>query len=143
MATDVIHDRGRGPEIAGTRWTVYNLLPYFLDATVTEEYIAAVSGLSMEQIAAARAYVMHNADSVLSEHLQIEERLAEGNPPELIEQAARTRAKLQRFREWLALREAAELEMSAEPHDEAEGTRDFPTFREWLAEQESRPAKRP
>src|SRR5437879_4760919 len=36
MANDLIHDRGRGPEIVGTRITVYNLLPHFLDPTATE-----------------------------------------------------------------------------------------------------------
>ena len=33
---ELIHDRGRGPEIVATRITVYNLLPYFLDGAVTE-----------------------------------------------------------------------------------------------------------
>ena len=35
MTTDLIHDRGRGPEIVGTRITVYDLLPDFLDPRVT------------------------------------------------------------------------------------------------------------
>jgi hypothetical protein len=35
MATNLIHDRGRGPEIDGTRITVYNLLSDLLDPTAT------------------------------------------------------------------------------------------------------------
>jgi hypothetical protein len=42
MAIDLIHDRGRGPEVKGTRITVYNLLPHFLDPTATEAYICRV-----------------------------------------------------------------------------------------------------
>jgi uncharacterized protein (DUF433 family) len=51
----MIHNRGRGPEIAGSRITVYNLLPYLLDAAVTEDSIAACYDLTTEQVAAARA----------------------------------------------------------------------------------------
>lgn len=32
MSNELMHDRGRGPEIIGTRITVYNLLPYFSTA---------------------------------------------------------------------------------------------------------------
>ncbi len=87
MATDLIHDRGRGPELVGTRITVYNLLPNFLDASATEAYICKLYDLSPEQVAAARAYVLNHPDTVLARHLEIEVRMAEGNPPEVIEQA--------------------------------------------------------
>ena len=36
MTAEFIHDRGRGPEIIGTRITVYNLLPDLLHPTTTE-----------------------------------------------------------------------------------------------------------
>src|SRR5437763_14485979 len=85
--TDLIHDRGRGPEIRGTRITVYNLLPYFLDPTATEAYICRIYDLAPEQVAAARAYVLNNPDTVLAVHLGIEARMAAGNPPQVIEQA--------------------------------------------------------
>jgi uncharacterized protein (DUF433 family) len=39
MPSSVIQDRGRGPEIAGTRITVYNLLQAYLDPAATEEEI--------------------------------------------------------------------------------------------------------
>jgi uncharacterized protein (DUF433 family) len=125
MASDVIQDRGRGPEIAGTRITVYNLLQSFLDPTVTEDEICRIYELTPRQVAAARAYVLSNPDTVLAEHLRIEERLAAGNPPEVREQAERAKATFQSFKQWLAEREVA--------NGEDEGATHFPTFREWLA----------
>lgn len=54
MDESLIHDRGRGPEIAGTRITVFHLLPYFLDPSATEAYICRVNNLTAEQVSAAR-----------------------------------------------------------------------------------------
>ncbi len=131
--TQLIQDRGRGPEIAGTRITVYNLLPSFLDPTVTEEEICRVYDLTSQQVAAARAYVLSNADTVLGEHLKIEERLAAGNPESVREKAEQAKATFQSFKAWLAERERAEAEA-----EETEGAGRFPTFREWVAQQEAR-----
>src|SRR5260370_6112685 len=101
MATDLVHDRGRGPEIVGTRITVYNLLPYFLDPAATEAYIARACGLTAEQVAVARAYVLNNPDTVMAEHLKIETRMSVGNPPEVIARAKQTHANFVRFKDWL------------------------------------------
>ncbi len=131
MTTDLIQDRGRGPEVAGTRITVYNLLQSFLDSTVTECEICRVYDLTAQQVAAARAYVLRNPDTVLAEHLKIEERLAAGNPPEVRERAGRAKEVLQNFKRWLVEREAAEAQN--ESGNERPGR--FPTFREWLAAQ--------
>lgn len=126
----MIQDRGRGPEITGTRITVYNLLQSFLDPNVTEVEICRVYGLTAEQVAAARAYVLSNPDTVLREHLRLEERMAAGNPPEVRRQAELAKSTFKAFKEWLAEREAAESK-----EDEArERPHRFPTFREWLAE---------
>jgi uncharacterized protein (DUF433 family) len=130
--SDVIQDRGRGPEIAGTRITVYNLLQSFLDPRVTEAEICRVYELTPEQVAAARAYILSNPDTVLAKHLEIEERMAAGNPPEVRERAQRVKSTLTRFKQWLAEQEAAN-------HEEVgvqERPGRLPTFREWLAEQE-------
>ena len=108
MANDLIHDRGRGPEIRGTRITVYNLLPHFLDPTETEAYICGLYELTPEQVAAARAYVLNNPEGVLAQHLKIEARMAEGNPPEVIEKARKTHDTFLNFKKWLAERETAE-----------------------------------
>src|SRR5919108_6677053 len=106
MTPDVIQDRGRGPEIAGTRITVYNLLQSFLDPTVTEAEICRVYELTPEQVAAARAYVLSNPDTVLAEHLRIEEKMAAGNSPEVRQQAERAKSTFKSFKEWLAEKEA-------------------------------------
>jgi uncharacterized protein (DUF433 family) len=106
LVTDLIHDRGRGPEIKGTRITVYHLLPYYLDPTATEAYLCQVYDLTPEQVAAARAYVLHNPETVLAEHLKIEARMGAGNPPQVIEQAKKTHEAFVRFKEWLAQRQS-------------------------------------
>ena len=45
----------RGHEIIGMRLTVYHLLPYFLDPTVTEAYICQLYELTPEEIAIVEA----------------------------------------------------------------------------------------
>ncbi len=105
MSADLIHDRGRGPEIVGTRITVYNLLPDFLDAAKTEAEICRFYKLEPEQVAAARAYVLNNAETVLAKHLEIEARLAAGNPPQLAEKLRETHSALLKFKEWLVSRD--------------------------------------
>ena len=131
-AGGIIQDRGRGPEIAGTRITVYNLLQSFLDPTVTEEEICQIHKLTRGQVAAARAYVLGNPETVLAQHLKIEERMAANNPPEVIERAQRAKATFERFKQFLAIRQATN-HVEAGPALER-----FPTFREWLAEHEKR-----
>jgi uncharacterized protein (DUF433 family) len=144
MASDLIHDRGRGPEIVGTRVTVYNLLPHFLDPTATEAYICRLYELTAEQVAAARAYVLNNPDTVLAEHLQIEARMTAGNPPEVIERAKQTHAAFVTFRDWLIHRQQAGAQDNTDASASGTGPLDsaqLPTFREWLAEREASPEK--
>ncbi len=99
---NLIHDRGRGPEIVGTRITVYHLLGDFLDPTITEADLGETYELTPQQVAAARAYVLQHADVVLARHLELEARMAEGNSPEVIERARRTHDNFIRFRESLS-----------------------------------------
>ncbi len=147
MATELIHDRGRGPELIGTRITVYNLLTDFLDPATTETEICRTYDLSPEQVAAARAYVLCNPDTVLARHLEIESRLAAGNPPEVIERAQRTHLTFTKFRECLAKRQEAEVQandrVDTSPPSNRNGPGRFPTFKEWLAERETRPEDGP
>jgi len=145
MATDLIHDRGRGPELVGTRITVYNLLPHFLDPAKTEAEICRFYELTPEQVAAARAYVLNNAETALAEHLKIETRIAAGNPPDVIRKAKETHATFLRFKDWLAEREESATgtaNTGVTPGGSGNGCKGFPTFKEWLAEQESRPEER-
>ena len=147
MTSALIHDRGRGPELIGTRITVYNLLTHFLDPTMTEARICIVNDLTPEQVAAARAYVLNHADTVLAEHLRIEERIAADieriaseAPSRDAEQARGAKATFLKFKEWLAQRKAADREWpDDDPTNESpNGANRFPSFKGWLGEQEAR-----
>ncbi|HET6881038.1 MAG TPA: hypothetical protein VFI31_12830 [Pirellulales bacterium] len=139
MSTNLIHNRGRGPEIIGTRTTIYQLLPYFLDSQVTEAYLAKLYDLTAEQVAAARAYILNNADSVLSNHSKIESRIAAGNSPEVIETARRTHERFLQFKDSLVKRTGEQT--SAKTRDAAGPDRpsgvSFPDFQDWLNSQTS------
>jgi len=141
MATELLHDRGRGPELIGTRITIYNLLPYFLDPLASEEYICRMCSLSAEQVAAARAYVLNNFEAVMAVHRRIEARIAAGNPPEVLEQGKRTHERFMRFKEWLAERDRLTAEQQAATASPVGPPRavPFPTFQDWLSQRESRP----
>ncbi len=93
-----IIDRGRGPELEGTRTTVYDVIPY-LEAGRSATYIAATMGHSTRQIEALIEYIEQHKEVVMAVHREIEERIAQGNPPEI-------QAKLQASHEkMLALKE--------------------------------------
>jgi uncharacterized protein (DUF433 family) len=124
------NEQVQSPEIVGTRLTVYHLLDSFLDPTATESEICRVYNLTAQQVAAARAFVLRNPDTVLAQHLKIEERLAAGNPPQVRETAERAMATFKSFKGWLAERQAANHE-----EDKTGRLGRLPTFKEWLAEQ--------
>jgi hypothetical protein len=96
--------------------------------------------MTAEQVAAARAYVLNNPDEVLTQHRQIEARIAQGNPPEVIEKATKTHATFVNFKKWLAERDAAAAqEHTTETNfaSDANGSKQFPSFKEWIAEHDS------
>jgi uncharacterized protein (DUF433 family) len=82
MKTVTIIDRGRGPELDGTRTTVYDIIPY-LEAGESATYIAVAMGHSTRQIEALIQYFEEHREEVLAVHCQIEDRIARGNPPEI------------------------------------------------------------
>jgi uncharacterized protein (DUF433 family) len=75
-----IIDRGRGPELAGTRITVFDIIPY-LEADHTPNYIAAVLNLSTFEVEALMRYIEEHKAEVMAENQKIVERIARGNPP--------------------------------------------------------------
>ena len=93
MGTQII-DRGRGPEIAGTRITVYDVLHY-AQAGWHHTGIAAVLGLCTEQVLVALRYIEENEAEVRAENQKILQRIARGNPPEVEAKLGAARAKLQ------------------------------------------------
>lgn len=114
-----------------TRLTVYHLLDAFLDPSATERDICRIYELTAQQVAAARAYVLRNPETVLAQHLKIEEKLAAENPPQVREAAERAMATFKSFKDWLAHRQAANHEEDTKGRPGR-----LPTFKEWLAEQE-------
>jgi hypothetical protein len=79
-----IIDRGRGPELAHIRITVYDVLPYHL-AGDDPTYIAASLLLSTPEVQALIDYYEAHKEEVMEVHRRIEERIARGNPPEIEE----------------------------------------------------------
>jgi uncharacterized protein (DUF433 family) len=77
-----IIDRGRGPEIAGTRITVYDVLDYY-KAGRHRDMIADTLELSSQQVEVAIRYIEEHHDEVTEGYNRILARHARGNPPEL------------------------------------------------------------
>jgi uncharacterized protein (DUF433 family) len=104
VTDSVIIDRGRGPEIAGTRITVYDIVDYF-DEGWHSTAIATLFRISSREVDAALHYIEEHEEEVRDEYQRILARAARGNPPALqsrldagharfLEQAReRTRAK--------------------------------------------------
>jgi uncharacterized protein (DUF433 family) len=89
-----IINRGRGPEIEGTRITVYDIL----DCTEQNWHHTAIAAwlrLSSAQVIAAIEYIEAHKDEVMANYRKILERSARGNPPELQARLDATHAKYQ------------------------------------------------
>ena len=112
MKTARIINRGRGPEIEGTRITVYDIWDYALE-NWHRDRIALWLRLSSAQVAAALEYIDQHKQDVLAGYERILERERRGNPPEL-------QAKLDKIHERIsgdASRTAAKE--STTSHDQA------------------------
>jgi uncharacterized protein (DUF433 family) len=105
---EFIHDRGRGPEIKGTRITVYDVLDYALECWPPER-IAAWFDISPRQVEAAVDYIREHTIEVLTEFVKILERSARGNPPEL---QAKLDASHARFRK--LVKQVREIKLRAD-----------------------------
>ena len=81
MPPEIIN-RGRGPEIAGTRITVYDIMDYYKQGW-HHTAIAAWLRLSSAEVQAAIRYIEEHKDEVTANYQKILERCAHGNPPEL------------------------------------------------------------
>jgi uncharacterized protein (DUF433 family) len=108
-----IVDRGRGPELAGTRITVYDVLDYH-DLGWHRDMIADTLELSSEQVEVAMRYIEEHRDEVMADYAEILARDARGNPPTLQAKLDRAHEKLQaKLRE---LREAKNREAQDARH---------------------------
>ena len=81
MTTRIIN-RGRGPEMEGTRITVYRIMDFVRDnGAVTT--IADDLDLSEAQVQAALDYIAANRSEVEAEYDQLLQRLQQANPPHI------------------------------------------------------------
>ena len=94
---EFIHDRGRGPEIKGTRITVYAILDYLLVAW-SPERIAAMFRLSVPQVEAAIEYIRYHTLEVMRDYVKILERVECGNPPEVQAKIEETHRRFEIFK---------------------------------------------
>jgi uncharacterized protein (DUF433 family) len=104
-STEII-DRGRGPEIRGTRITVYDVLDYHTKGRPPEE-IAAVLKLSVEQVRAAINYIEKHREEVMPVYEDILRFSAEGNPPHIRAQLDGARERLMARKRELEQKRAA------------------------------------
>jgi uncharacterized protein (DUF433 family) len=77
--TAKIIERGRGPELEGTRVTVYRIMDYAGGAVPVPE-IAEELGLTEEQVQVALEYIEAHCDEVEREYAKILERVHRPNP---------------------------------------------------------------
>ena len=82
MHKPIIHDRGRGPEIEGTRITVYDVMDYYLDGWPAGR-IANWLSQRTDDIQAAIDYIEAHRAEVDEAYRKIVERAERGNPPEI------------------------------------------------------------
>jgi uncharacterized protein (DUF433 family) len=111
-----IIDRGRGPELATIRITVFDVLPY-LQKGYHPTYIASVFGISTPEVEALARYIEEHRAEVMATNERILARIAQGNPPEV---EARLRespwhASIQARWEELRRRRAAEGDHEGDP----------------------------
>jgi len=89
-----IIDRGRGPEIAGTRITVYDIWDYLKEGCHHTD-IAMILRISSAQVRSAVDYIESHKNEVLAEYQKMLDREAQGNPPEIQAKLRSSHAKLQ------------------------------------------------
>lgn len=79
MAARIIN-RGRGPEVAGTRVTVYRIMDFLREGSSAER-IATELHLTKEQVRVALDYIAIHRRAVEAEYEKILQRVQQRNPP--------------------------------------------------------------
>jgi uncharacterized protein (DUF433 family) len=110
---EFIHNRGRGPEIKGTRITVYDILDYVLEGWHPAQ-IATWFRIGSRQVEAAIDYIREHDIEVLTNYVKILQRCARGNPPEI---QAKLEASHRRSRELMKKIRAIRARADAEIQD--------------------------
>ncbi len=106
MSAKII-DRGRGPEIAGTRITIYDVVDYLQEGWRCDQ-IAGLFRLPPEDIQAALQYIDDHHEDVMTAYRQILARHRNVQyPPAVQARLAQNRQKLQAKRVELQARRQA------------------------------------
>ena len=94
----IIIDRGRGPEIRGTRITVYDVVDYWKDGWRYDQ-IAGLFRLPLNEVQAAITYIEEHEQEVMADYQAIlkrhEELRRRYHTPEIEAKIAGNRQKLQ------------------------------------------------
>ena len=109
-----IIDRGRGPELSTIRITVFDVIPY-TQRGYDAAGIAEAFGLSLAQVEALLRYIEEHREEVMAENQKIEERIARGNPPEVVAKWKQSQAKMLALREELLKRRVREQSHEGNP----------------------------
>jgi uncharacterized protein (DUF433 family) len=88
----MIIDRGCGPQIAGSRITVYDVL-YETEEGLQPAEIADLFELSLDEVNSALQFIEDNKDDVRRDYAAIQARHARGNSPEVQARWRETHAK--------------------------------------------------
>ena len=111
----IIIDRGRGPEIRGTRITVYDVVDYWKEGWRYDQ-IAGLFRLPPNAVQAAVAYIEEHKEEVMADYQAIlkrhEELRRRYHTPEIEAKLAGNRQKLQ-----AKLAEVRTRRSPGEPHD--------------------------
>jgi uncharacterized protein (DUF433 family) len=89
-----IINRGRGPEIQGTRVTVNVIFEYVL-AGRERDWIAADLRLTPPQVQAALDYIEEHKNEVQASYARVQQRIAQGNPAWVNELLKRNRPRFE------------------------------------------------
>ncbi len=109
-----IINRGRGPELANIRITIFDILPYVLKGWRADS-IAFSFGIRSVEVEALIRYFEEHREEVLATNQKILERIARGNPPEVEAKLQVGRAKLRALREELERKRLQEANGEGNP----------------------------
>ena len=109
-----IINRGRGPELANIRITIFDILPYVLKGWRADS-IAISFGIRIVEVEALIHYFEEHREEILATNQKILERIARGNPPEVEAKLQVGMAKLKALREELERKRLQEANGEGNP----------------------------
>lgn len=95
-----IHDRGRGPEIKGTRITVFDVMEYHCRGR-DRTFISTLLRLTSEELDVAIRYIESHRDELMPVYQDMLDFAAQGNPPHVRARLERSGEKLRAFKRQL------------------------------------------